>query len=218
MSYEPSEYPEKTRVEKRIDKEKFYAQLDASPKLKRVFVSDVERVVVANVLTPENLELTLTSTIEEIDVVRVELKKRDFDPIILEQIARRVPRPILFCARYQDDARYAVYRRRLWLTESRPASQPPLELRGRTLDQIWVGFVEQTAIRDRRLAALRDLDLDAKLELQARVEKLDKTIAVAERNVKREKQPRVKFALYTELQKLKAERDALAFWERDATQ
>ena len=202
------DYPNATRVERKLDKERFYVHFDLSPQLKRSFVADVERFVLVNVLTSETLDFSVRSNIEEIDVLRLELKKRDYSPKILEQIARRVPRPCLFCARLGDEARFALARGRLYQTEWRPATDPPPKLLGRSLDRVWEGFVEQIALRDPRIAQRDDLDLDGKLAVQDRVDALDKEIAAAEKAVKREKQPRLKFDLHLKCQRLKAEREA----------
>lgn len=80
-------FPESTKVHKRIPKEAFYRHLPLSAALKEKFVSDVETIIVENSLKKENLNLADDSDVKEILLLSIRLKKQDFDRKIVEAIA-----------------------------------------------------------------------------------------------------------------------------------
>ena len=59
-------FPESTKVHKRIPKEAFYRHLPLSAALKEKIVSDVETIIVENSLKKENLNLADDSDVREI--------------------------------------------------------------------------------------------------------------------------------------------------------
>ena len=73
------DFPEATRIHRRIPKEAFYKRLDLTTALKDKFVSDVDRIYIENSLTMDNLRLTKESNVKEILLLTVTLKKQEFD-------------------------------------------------------------------------------------------------------------------------------------------
>ena len=70
------DFPTATAVHRRLPKEAFYKHLPLTKALKDKFVSDVERIVVENSLTKENLNLNSDSEIKEILLLSITLKKQ----------------------------------------------------------------------------------------------------------------------------------------------
>lgn len=208
-------FPAATRSSLKIPKEAFYKHVPLTPALKRAFVSDVETFWIKNVLTEKSLDLSVRSAIVEIDATVVFLKKREFEPKILETIARRFRdmdenKRLLFCLVFGEERLFALYYGgKLRKTERTRVGEFVPEIRGRSLDGIWESFVEQIALVDARVRKFDDLDLDAKLALQAKLADLEKKIDAANRAVAREKQPRKKFDLRERAVALAKERDAL---------
>ena len=60
------EFPAATAVHRRLPKEAFYKHLPLTKILKEKFVSDVDRIVVENSFTKENLNLASDAEIKEI--------------------------------------------------------------------------------------------------------------------------------------------------------
>ena len=82
------EFPAATAVHKRLPKEAFYKHLPLTKILKEKFVSDVDRIVVENSLTKENLNLASDAEIKEIMLLSISLKSQEFDGKVIEAIAR----------------------------------------------------------------------------------------------------------------------------------
>ena len=105
-------FPTTTAVHRRLPKEAFYKHLPLTKVLKDKFVSEVDRIVVENSLTKENLNLTADSEVKEILLLSITLKKQEFDGKVIEAIARQNPHKLVFLlveqiALYEERAKRA---------------------------------------------------------------------------------------------------------------
>ena len=130
------------------------------------------------------------------------MKKQEFDGRIVENIARQNPHQIVFLLRYEDKAQLAVYYAKLYTTEWKLLEELTLMAKGFTLDDVWNGFLEQIALRDDITAHRADDNIDAKLQRQDAILRLQKDIEKLEKLVRGERQPKKKFELYQQLQEL----------------
>ena len=137
------EFPEATKVHRRIPKEAFYKRLQLSSALKDKFISDVDRIFVENSFTVDSLNFTTEADVKEILLLSVTLKRKDFDKKIIEAIARQNPHQLVFLLIHNDECQLAVYQKKLYKTEWIPKNELSLKLRGQTLDDIWDGLIEQ---------------------------------------------------------------------------
>ncbi len=219
--------PEQTQVGKRLPKEAFYEALRPTPRLKRSFTSDVDRITLSNVLTKESLDLSVSSAIAEIDALTITLKKPvEIDAILIaiarymEQESSKKPnetRKLLFRVLYQPEGepeteRFAIYRvGRLYQTPNRDVARESSELllTGRSLVQIWDAFCEQIALPVEYARNISGMTLDERLELQEQIVKLQTRVEKAAAAVARERQPRRKYDLHTKLMTLRSELQSL---------
>ncbi len=81
-----------------------------------------------------------------------------------------------------------------------PPDALQLMAKGFTLDDVWNGFLEQIALQDDISTHSPADDIDAKLQKQDMVLKLQKEIDKLERLARSEKQPKKRFELYQQLQ------------------
>ena len=197
--------PEATRVNRRLPKEAFYKKLALNTAMKDKFVSDVEKIVVENSLTKENLNLSEDSEIKEILLLTVTLKKQAIDNRILEVIARQNPHKLVFLAIYEDLRQLALYSGKLYKTKWMRENELELSANGFNLEQIWDNLIEQIALSEERAESIADLSVNDRLTLQEKIIKLEKKLAKLEVETLREQQPRRKFDKFTELQKCKKE-------------
>lgn len=197
--------PKATIVNRRLPKEAFYKKLSLNTAMKDKFISDVERIVVENSLTNDNLNLYEDANVKEIILLSITLKKRDIDNRILEVIARQNPHKLVFLNVYEDQQQLALYNSKLYKTKWMSENELQLSANGFNLDQIWNNFIEQIALYEERAEIVVDLSINERLVLQERIIKLEKLIEKLETEVMREQQPRKKFDKFTELQKYKKE-------------
>lgn len=197
--------PEATRVNRRLPKEAFYKNLALNTAMKDKFVSDVERIVVENSLTKENLNLSEDSEIKEILLLTIILKKQAIDYRIIEVIARKNPHKLVFLTAYEEQRQLALYSGKLYKTKWMHEDDLKLRANGFNLGQIWDNLIEQIALREERAESVADISINERLALQERIIKLEKKLEKLEAETFREQQPRKKFDKFTELQKCKKE-------------
>ena len=193
------EFPAATAVHKRLPKEAFYKHLPLTKILKEKFVSDVDRIVVENSFTKENLNLASDAEIKEIMLLSISLKKQEFDGKVIEAIARQNPHKLVFLLSFEDQQQLPVYHNKLYRTLWMAHDEIALKLRGYSLDEIWDSFIEQIALYEERAEETADLPIEDRLAIQNQILKLEKQIDKTENAMWKEQQPKKKFELHTRL-------------------
>jgi hypothetical protein len=193
------DFPTATAVHRRLPKEAFYKHLPLTQVLKDKFVSDVDRILVENSLTKDNLNLTADSGIGEILLLSITLKRQEFDGKVIEAIAQQNPHKLVFCLCYGDNRQLALYHGKLYRTQWVESTEVSLKLQGFALDEIWDNFVEQIALCEERSENLDALSVDERLARQEQILKLEKLVEKTEAAAWKEQQPKKRFDLYSRL-------------------
>ena len=193
------EFPAATAVHRRLPKAAFYKHLSLTKILKEKFVSDVDRIVVENSFTKENLNLAADAEIKEIMLLSISLKSQEFDGKVIEAIARQNPHKLVFLLSFENQQQLAVYHKKLYRTLWMNHDEIALKLQGYSLDEIWDSFIEQIALYEERAEQTEDLSIEDRLALQNQILKLEKQIDKTENAMWKEQQPKKKFELHTRL-------------------
>ena len=193
------EFPAATAVHRRLPKEAFYKHLPLTKILKEKFVSDVDRIVVENSFTKENLNLASDAEIKEIMLLSISLKNQEFDGKVIEAIARQNPHKLVFLLSFEDQQQLAIYHNKLYRTLWMAHDAITLKLQGYSLDEIWDSFIEQIALYEERAEETADLPIEDRLAIQNQILKLEKQIDKTENTMWKEQQPKKKFELHTRL-------------------
>ena len=193
------EFPAATAVHRRLPKEAFYKHLPLTKILKEKFVSDVDRIVVENSFTKENLNLASDAEIKEIMLLSISLKSQEFDGKVIEAIARQNPHKLVFLLSFENQQQLAVYHNKLYRTLWMDHDEIALKLQGYSLDEIWDSFIEQIALYEERAEQTDALSIEDRLAIQDQILKLEKQIDKTENAMWKEQQPKKKFELHTRL-------------------
>lgn len=193
------EFPAATAVHRRLPKEAFYKHLPLTKILKEKFVSDVDRIVVENSFTKENLNLASDAEIKEIMLLSISLKNQELDGKVIEAIARQNPHKLVFLLSFENQQQLAVYHNKLYRTLWMDHDEIALKLQGYSLDEIWDSFIEQIALYEERAEETADLSMEDRLAIQDQILKLEKQIDKTENAMWKEQQPKKKFELHTRL-------------------
>ncbi len=207
------DFPEATRVHRRMPKEAFYKRLPLTTAMKDKFVSDVDRIFVENSLTAENLNLSQESEVKEILLLSITLKKQEFDGKVVEAIARQNPHNLVFLLSHEDMRQLALYHGKLYRSSWVPETELTLAAKGFSLEEMWNGFIEQIALYEERTESAENMTIDERLALQEKIVKLEKQIEKTEAAAWKETQPKKRFDLYSRLQKYKQELEELKHGE-----
>ena len=207
------DFPEATRIHKRIPKEAFYKRLPLTPSLKEKFVSDADRIFIEHSLTMDNLRLTKESDVKEILLLSISLKKKGIDGKVIEAIARQNPHNLVFLLMYENERQLALYHGNLYRSPWVPETELTLSARGFSLEEIWNGFIEQIALYEEETKPPENMTIDERLALKDQINKLEERIAKTTAAAWKETQPKKRFDLYTKAQKYEQELEELKHGE-----
>ena len=198
--------PRSTEVNRRVTKEKLYANATLPPQLRDMIKDHIESVVWRNKLAESTVAVTAGETVKEIQVFEVAIKQRELDKRILPAIAKAIPYKILFVLTFGDEAQVwmevsGAFYNTDWFT----LDGFTLRFEGRNLDDMYENIARNIA--GGRLGVSGDIS--EAVDRDKRRRKLERDIAALEKKVLREKQFNRQIELNSELKRLRAELEGL---------
>jgi len=105
-------FPGKALVDRNIPKNAIYSAGHVSSRVKELFVSQVDRIVLSHALLPQSTNIPATTDVAEIDIFRIDLRQEKLDLNVLKAIDGAMPRPAIFELHFEGRARLtACYKR-----------------------------------------------------------------------------------------------------------
>lgn len=193
--------PEKTIVNQKIPKEAFYKNLKLSSKLKKSLIDDVESIVVTHSLTNDSLGFEITTIIEEILLVTIDLRKIDYNISLIEMILKSNPHKLLIKLKFNNRLQYLFYENKLYKSEWKDSFNLDYDNSIKTLDALWNYIIIHVLSIEERFDSNKNIITI--LECYNKIKELEVSIDRLERKIYKEVQPKKKFKLYQELQLLK---------------
>ncbi|MDO4551662.1 MAG: DUF4391 domain-containing protein [Planctomycetia bacterium] len=192
--------PKSTEINTPLPKKEIFHRFSPKPEARRLFDDQINRMTIVAEISPQTMALKAGAGVTAIYVVQVTLKTPECDKkniALLSQINQRM----LFVLVHEDIAQLAVYRAdTVFLSERKPLAEWTLPLSGLDLETVW----ENTIARIGNIDLDGEKDLDAAIAEKLRREKLQKQIAILEAKAMKERQPRKKWELAEEIQRLKS--------------
>ena len=204
--------PEKTYIGKKIPKEGFYNNLTLSGAVKRAFTDNIEQIIWLNMLSAATLNIGKGEKVVQIDLVRINLKRQDFNKSILDVIEKAIPRHLIFLlyfdskcllyVNYKDEYQKGRYRIiDTYKTDWKPEEALELIIKGLDTDQVYENLVFQIA--GSKVEKVEGTDLKQSVQLAQATEKIKKKIAELENKLRNEKQFNIQLKISNEIKKLK---------------
>jgi hypothetical protein len=209
-------FPSSTIFNRRVPKQKFYDNLSVNPRLKRIFVEQINLIVWQNKISPTTLSVFLGETVAEIEVILIQLNQRGLDIQVLDLIDKEIPYHILFILEYSGEIQAWIgYKEQnqtspqrfkngtYYHTEWMPQETLTFRLEGLTMDALYDNLIRQVA--GGRLANRPGEGIQEAVSRDERRRKLERAIGILEKKAKAEKQFNRQVELYGELGKMKRE-------------
>lgn len=209
-------FPKSTGFGKRITKQTFYEHLDISPTLKRAFVEQLRGIYWHEKLAVSTIHIAGGERVTEVEVLEVTLCQPQLDEAVLRQIDRGIPYHILFVLTFEGKAQAWIgYKQaaesgknafkveRYFHTDWMPEEALTFHIEGLDMDAVYENLVRQVAGDE--LHQQPDESLHESVERYIRQETLKKQIEQLEKKLRTEKQPKKKWSIHLELQKMKKE-------------
>lgn len=214
-------FPESTFFGKRIPKESFYQRVDMNPSIKRSFIDDIDQIVWQNKLSPETLNISPGTRVLEIEVFHISLKRKEYNPKVIEVIEKSIPKHLLFILKFEGESKALInYKEESesqkgkfkmidsYSTDWLPEENLTLSLEGLNTDQIYDGFIRQIA-RFEYLTDDQPDDISQSVERAQTIAKLEKKIADLEAKKRKEKQFNKQLQISNEIKVLKTKINSL---------
>ena len=192
--------PQSTEVKRPLAKAQLFKRLAWTPSQRDRFDGEVSRLDFVNWISPRTVPaIAVGDEVNEIFVVEVSLKSRDFDQNSIVLLAKSIPQRIIYILRFEDEAILAVYHAKLFTAAWQSLDSVTIELSGLNLDAVWQSVVSSIG----QFLVEQDNSLTKQIKLDEERAKLERQIAALERQMNATKQPRRKRELFVELQKMK---------------
>ena len=209
-------FPESIAFGRRIPKQKFYENLDVSPEIRRLFVSQIRRVVWENKLSVQTMNISPGQEVEEIEVFRILLSGEELDDRVLHLMDRQIPYHLLFLLERPDGScrlsvaykeagggKSAFRLAESYHTEWSRLEDLALDLTAFDMDALYESIVQQIA--GDAIAAPEAESLKEAVEKKKKKKKLQRRVAQLRSRMKKEKQLPKQMELRREIQKLEKE-------------
>ena len=207
--------PKATEFNRRIQKTKFYENINITPSLKRLFVDQVKNIYWRNKIAVTTTNLTDGKYVTEIEVFEINLNSSQVDIDLLKSIDNVIPYHILYILEYNGKYQAWIgYKEttdiekkiskvdRYYHTDWIEESEFVVKLEGLTLDDVYENLVRQIA-GDKLQSDNSTESLKQSVERDKEIETLQKQINTIQGKIRKEKQLNKQIELNTELKKLR---------------
>lgn len=206
--------PESTYIGKKIPKEGFYNNLELKTELKRSFVEDIDQILWRNILSVTTLNVGSGEKVNQIDLIQISLKRKEFNYNVLEVIEKSIPRHLIFLLKsnylfqlfvnFKEEYQKGKFRIiGTFKTDWLPEKDIPIGITGLNLDQVYENLV--FGIAGQKAEKVEGVDLKTIVLKNQEVEKIKKKIAELENKLRTEKQFNLQLKISDEIRKLKKE-------------
>lgn len=201
--------PASTEIHKQLPKTALAHKFNLKPDERRLLDANVSRLELVNQISPQTIPALAAGTkVKRIYVLKVALKVRDYDEQVARLILRLIPQKVVLCLAFEEEVQLAVLHEKLlvssWRSIATCCDATSLKLEGVDLDAVWLGFKRQIAdIVFEDGTEVTESTLSQALKKVEKREELRKQIERLEKAINTEKQPRRKFTLHQEIQKLR---------------
>ncbi len=195
--------PKECKVDRFLPKKTFYEHVWISSTTKQEFVDDVDKITWLYKLSEDNIHVSKTKSVEEIEIFQIEMKNKIIPNNVIKAIVKGIPYKILFKIVYKDDYCYVVKpNENIYCTEWNEDIN--IDFEGLNLESIYDRIIKQIIKEETNQKSIEDILID-----RAKIDDLNKKINQLTQKVKSENQFDRKVALNIELNKLKKEMEEL---------
>ena len=201
--------PKTTEFNKRIPKEKFYENLNATPAVKKCFVDQIKVIYWRNKIASSTTNLAQGKTVTEIEIFEIKLKTNILDEVVLRQIDKEIPYHIVFLLEY--DGKYQAWTaykeavsgnvafkvNQYYHTEWMNEEELLLKIDGLNVDTVYENFVYQIA--GDTLQVGENESLQDAVERDEKIKNIKKQIDILQEKIRKETQLNVQVKINGEL-------------------
>lgn len=192
--------PQSTEIKKQLPKKAIFTKFDLKTSQKESFDSDISRIDIVGVISPETLPaLTEGKEIKSLYVLAVQLKRKNYDSKNIALLTKLIPQNMILALHYENKVQFAIYHPKLISSNWQTSEDAKLSLLGLNLDSVWENIVK----------SIGDIEIEEGNTLTEQIasddtkQKILSQISVLERKMANEKQPKRKREYFEQIKQLK---------------
>lgn len=208
-------FAKRTEVNRFLAKERFYAHNAVSGAVKQALIDQVEKITIANKLSPETMNIEPGKEFNEIIVLKILLKCDKINPKLLDALDKSIRSGyVLFILEYNGQQQASISHKcpsanskddtvinSRWFTEWQP--EIDLQADGMGIDTIYAGLINQ--ISGGRVATDCVISLQAAIDKDVQVRKLEKQILDLQEKIRKEPQLKHQIEFSNQVRQLEKE-------------
>lgn len=192
--------PKSTELNRFIPKKAIYDKFKPTTAERKLFDDQINKITIVGEISNKTVNISVGEEVNAIYILLITMKTKECDKKNIALLSKLIDQKMLFALKYEDEVQFATYRAgRVLISDIKPLDSSELKLNGLDLDSIWDNLI--ATIMGINLTKGKVLD-ESIIENEEK-EKLMKQIAVLEKKAMNERQPRRKWELADELNKLK---------------
>lgn len=207
--------PKGTEFAIKIPKKKFYEELDLSTKIKQAFVDEIKSITWSNKISEQTTNIKKGKSVVEIEVFEINLKQKDLNQSVLQQIDRQIPYYIVFILCYEGKYKVVTgYKEKAiagsnafkvgsYYSSEWTAEEPRLIIKGLDLDVVYENILRDIG------AEVLNIDIEESIkesvERAERIKKLENEKNKLEKKMYRTKQLNKQMEISDQIRKINKE-------------
>ena len=192
--------PQTTEVKKQIPKKALFEKFDLKTSQRGAFDADVARIDIVAVVSTKTLPaLGEGVDVKEFYMLNVQLKRKEYNPKNIELLTKLIPQKLVFALLFEDEVQFAVYHTELVKSNWQNAEDAMLQVQGINVDAVWENIVKNIG----QITIQEGSTLTEQIAVNKQKEKFLAQIAILEKQMLSEKQPRRKRENFEQIRKLK---------------
>ena len=193
--------PKTTELNKQLPKNAIYAKFQMNTAQKAKIDADISKITIVNEVSAAKVNIADGEQVKSFFVLLVALKKKDFEGKTIITISKLIPQNMLLVLACGGEAKLAIYHTKLIQTEWKRKEDLSIELKGLNMDAVWENIIIQIG----GIRMDHGNTLDEQIVVDEQRMKIQKEIDRLTKAAKNEKQPKKKFELAQQINKLKQE-------------
>lgn len=191
--------PKATELNRQLPKSTIYAKFQMNTAAKERMDRDISRIYIVNEVSAAKINLGEGEQVKSFFVMSVLLKRKEFDEKNIITLSKMIPQNMVMVLEYEGEVKLVTYRTKLLQTNWLPKGDASLEIKGFDLDSVWENIIIQIG----GLNIEQGNTIDEQIRIDEQRDKLQKEIDRLEKLARAEKQPKKKFEIVSEVNKLK---------------
>ena len=196
--------PKECNVNKFIPKKTFYEKVNISKVIQQEFVDKVEKIIWKYKISEENINVSKTENVEEIEIFELVLKEKYEGKNIIKVITKEISYPILFFIKFNEEFQYAIkYKDNIYFSEWN--NNIKFNFVDFNLEKVYENIVKAITNIEDNIG-----DIEEELDKQQEIIKIQNEINKLENQIKKEQQFNRKVEINKRILKLKQKKEELS--------